>query len=167
MARVQQVGAEPRTQGCDLLGTAAGCVGPLVYSHAPILAWSTRVARYDVDVQVLHLVTQHEGIDVIRSLAGFQRPAETSDQQAQRLCFSVRQVCQAWRMAPGFDHQPTQVGSGLSFGDVTVSGVDQIILVDRSARYRDFPSMLATHEAICWLLFERVHVLTSSATVSG
>jgi len=114
-----------------------------------------------------HPIAQHERIDVFCALTGFQSSAEMGDQQAQCLRLSIRQVCQTWSVVLRFNHQVTQIGSRLSFTNLSMPCVDQIIFVDRSTRYQDFPSMLAADKAICWLLFERAHVFNSSDDCSA
>jgi hypothetical protein len=99
-------------------------------------------------------MTQHEQVNVFRSLAGLECSTETSDKQSYLLRFSVCKVCQAWYVTLGLNHQETQVGPGLSFGNGSVANIDQLILVDCAARNRDFTSVLATHKAVCWMRFE-------------
>jgi threonine/homoserine/homoserine lactone efflux protein len=101
--------AQPLDEGGHGRGVAARCLGPLVDAIPPILARRTRIARDQVEVEVLHGVADHRGVHVLGPLARLQRATGARRVPPDRRRLGVGEIAELGDVAPRLDEQVAEV----------------------------------------------------------
>lgn len=82
--------AQPIADRGNLLGTPSRGLWPLPDPQAPVVLGRVGIPRDDMDVEMGHLVAEHEAIDMLGSLDRFEGAPDGVDQPSEAASSAVR-----------------------------------------------------------------------------